>query len=362
MRNNAPAFLQGGGEMGELIRNYHWEHTSIGDPETWPHSLKTTVGLILHSAFPMFLFWGKDLLCFYNDAYRPSLGNNGKHPLIAKKGKEAWPEIWHFIGPLIEKVMTTGEAVWFEDQFLPIYRNGKMEDVYWTFSYSPAYGDDSSIQGVFVTCTETTSKVIALNELQTTKNKIEKSQEELLSYFEQSPVAIATISKENLTFRLVNPFYGELVGRKPEQIIDKPLLEALPELKGQGFDQLLTEVISTGKPFIAEEVAVDLKRKGELERIYVNLTYQPQRDTIGEVIGILVVACPCVRHCAEAPRARRLGSGAAVAARRRGLPVLGRVRRTRSAGRAPAPRPRRADPAGGDRGGRKHDRFVPGGH
>jgi PAS domain S-box-containing protein len=238
----------------------------------------------------MFLFWGKDLLCFYNDAYRPSLGNDGKHPLIAKGGKESWPEIWHFIGPLIEKVMTTGEAVWFEDQFLPIYRNRKMEDVYWTFSYSPAYGDDSTIQGVFVTCTETTSKVIALNELKETHSKIEKSQEQLVTYFEQSPVAIATLSKENLTFRLVNPFYGELVGRKPGELENKPLLEALPEIKGQGFDDLLREVISTGKPFIAEEVAVDLKRKGKLETIYVNLTYQPQRDTRGDIVGILVVA------------------------------------------------------------------------
>lgn len=276
--------------MGRLMRDYDWSRSSLGTPENWPHSLQTTVGIILHSAFPMFLFWGKDLLCFYNDAYRPSLGNEGKHPLIAKKGEESWPEIWHFIGPLIEKVMTTGEAVWFEDQFLPIYRNGKMEDVYWTFSYSPAYGDDSSIAGVFVTCTETTSKVTALNDLKATNHKIEKSQEQLLSYFEQSPVAIATISKEHLTFRLVNAFYGELVGRKPEEIENKPLLEALPELKGQGFDDLLREVIATGKPFIAEEAPVVLKRKGGLETIYVNLTYQPQRDTKGDISGILVVA------------------------------------------------------------------------
>jgi hypothetical protein len=74
-----PPFLSGGGEMGHLVREYDWSTTSIGSRDTWPQSLRTTLSIILNSKFPMFLFWGKDLLCFYNDAYRPSLGNNGKH-------------------------------------------------------------------------------------------------------------------------------------------------------------------------------------------------------------------------------------------------------------------------------------------
>src|ERR1700753_507611 len=93
-------FLEGGGEMGELTRNYDWEGTSLGKPEQWPLTLKNTVGIVLHSAFPQFLFWGKDLITFYNDPFRPSLGVDGKHPAIGKKGKDVWPEIWEFIGPL----------------------------------------------------------------------------------------------------------------------------------------------------------------------------------------------------------------------------------------------------------------------
>ncbi|HXR79437.1 MAG TPA: ATP-binding protein, partial [Saprospiraceae bacterium] len=132
-----------------------------------------TLGILLHSAFPMFLFWGKDLICFYNDAYRPSLGEHGKHPAVGKKGKEVWPEIWGFIGPLIEKVMTTGEPVWFEDQLVPIFRNGKIEDVWWTFSYSAVYGDDETISGVFVTCTETTQKVLIHEKLVENEGQLE---------------------------------------------------------------------------------------------------------------------------------------------------------------------------------------------
>ncbi len=82
-------FLQGGGEMGEHIRNYNWAQSSIGDPEHWPQSLRTTVSLLLHSQFPMFVWWGKELVTIYNDAYRVIAGD--KHPhLLGKSGREGW--------------------------------------------------------------------------------------------------------------------------------------------------------------------------------------------------------------------------------------------------------------------------------
>ena len=118
----------------------------------------------------------------------------------------------------------------------------------------------------------------------------EESQRQVLDLFEQSPVGIAIISPDNLTIRMANPFYSYLVGRAPEQIVGKPLLEALPELDRQGFDDLLREVLATGVPFVANEVAVAIVRNEALETIYVDLTYQPRYDTTGGISGILVVA------------------------------------------------------------------------
>lgn len=256
--------------MGALTRTFNWHETRLGAPESWPQSLRTTLGLLLHSAFPMFLFWGEDLICFYNDAYRPSLGTNGKHPALGKPGKEVWPEIWDFIGPLIEQVMTTGEPVWFENQLVPIFRNGQLEDVYWTFSYSPAYGDEGKIGGVFVTCIETTEKVVHAR-LQQEKRTIEEGiHQQVLASFEESPVGIAIISEENLTFRAANPLYSGLAGRTPNELIGKPFLEAIPELRGQGFDQVLQGVFDTGNPFVAKEVAVDVVRQNGPETIYID--------------------------------------------------------------------------------------------
>ena len=167
-------FLRGGGEMGELTRKYNWSENLLGEPDQWPKSLQTTVSIILSSRFPMFLWWGTEMVQFYNDAYRPSLGGSGKHPTaLGQKGKECWPEIWEIIHPLIYQVQTTGISTWSEDQLVPIYRDGGIQDVYWTFSYSPVLGDDDTVEGVLVICTETTQKVVYLQELSDSKKELE---------------------------------------------------------------------------------------------------------------------------------------------------------------------------------------------
>lgn len=161
-------FLSGGGEMGALTRQLDWSKTPVGPIETWPQSLRTTISIILNSRFPMFLWWGPELICFYNDAYRPSLGENGKHPnILGMPAKEAWPEIWDTINPLIDQVMSGGDSYWSEDQLIPIFRNGKIEDVYWTFSYSPVNDESDTVAGVLVTCNETTAKIKTLAALKT---------------------------------------------------------------------------------------------------------------------------------------------------------------------------------------------------
>ncbi|MES2278451.1 MAG: PAS domain-containing sensor histidine kinase [Bacteroidota bacterium] len=167
-------YLDGGGEMGQLTRSFNWGSTVLGEPETWPQSLLATVSIILNSRFPMFLWWGPDLIQFYNDAYRPSLGISGKHPsALGERGEDCWPEIWPIIKPLIDQVIAGGESTWSEDQLIPIYRNNQLEDVYWTFSYSKVRDDLGQIAGVLVTCHETTEKIKSYNSLKQAKQELE---------------------------------------------------------------------------------------------------------------------------------------------------------------------------------------------
>lgn len=167
-------YLEGGGELGQLTRDFDWSKTVLGTPDTWSQSLLTTVGIVLNSRFPMFLWWGPDLIQFYNDAYRPSLGIDGKHPnALGQRGEDCWPEIWPVIKPLIDGALTGRGATWSEDQLIPINRNGKLENVYWTFSYSKVTDETGTAAGVLVICSETTEKVKSYNIVANAKEELE---------------------------------------------------------------------------------------------------------------------------------------------------------------------------------------------
>jgi PAS domain S-box-containing protein len=152
----------GTGEMADRVRAFDWAATPLGPIDTWPELLLTSVNTLLASRHPLFLWWGDDLIQFYNDAYRPSLGRD-KHPgALGQRGRDCWAEVWNAIGPEIEAVMVRGESTWNEDRLLPVYRNGlDLEDAYWTFSYSPIRDVSGEICGIFVVVSETTARVLA---------------------------------------------------------------------------------------------------------------------------------------------------------------------------------------------------------
>jgi PAS domain S-box-containing protein len=271
------------GEMAALTQEKDWSQTSIGAFKDWPQCLTILVGIVLNSRFPMVLFWGKELISFYNDAFRPSLGQNGKHPhMLGMRAEEAWTEIWDIIQPLFDQVLSGKGAIWSEDQLIPIFRNGKIEDVYWTFSYSPVNGDTGKIDGLLVTCTETTEKVI-------TKKKLEESERRLRSMILQAPVSIGIFQGRDYITEIANSRALQMWGKTEEEVLNKPILEAMQELKSQGIKELLDEVYNTGRVFSASELPIQMLRNGKLETAYVNFSYEPLYNPNGEVDRIMAV-------------------------------------------------------------------------
>ena len=282
--------------MGQLTRSFDWANTIIGHPDTWSQSLLNTVGIILNSRFPMFLWWGPGLIQFYNDAYRPSLGRDGKHPdALGQKGEDCWQEIWPVIKPLIDQVLSGGESTWSEDQLIPIYRNGVIEDVYWTFSYSKVIDESEKPAGVLVICNETTGKVQAFTalqeakqELEIAKAEIENQRDRLKRFFMQAPAGICILDGPGLVFELVNPAYQQLLpGRN---LIGRPIFEALPELTNQTVGKVLRHTYQTGQLYEAQELYIPVARvtNGPLEDRYFNFVYQPRRNAEGNIDGIVV--------------------------------------------------------------------------
>ena len=239
-------FLRNTGESGQLILQYDWDNSSLGPLSRWPSSLRTTLGIVLHSAFPMFLFWGPDNICFYNDAYRPSLGLPGKHPAIGKPAIEVWPEIWEMTAALINEVYLTGNALWFENKLIPIERNGRLEDVYWTFSHSPVYGDNGTIAGVLVTSLETTPTVIAQQKIKETVLKRTRELEQanasisqanaylqdIINSFKQPLQVLVPVYEGgeivDFRFKLTNQAYASYANTTPDAISGSRVSEIFP--------------------------------------------------------------------------------------------------------------------------------------
>ncbi|TCL67503.1 PAS domain S-box-containing protein [Mariniflexile fucanivorans] len=169
-----PKFLPKNSEMAQIIFDKNWQSHPLGLTENWPTALKLNLSNILNTAFPKFLLWGQEFYCFYNDAYRPSLGNDGKHPFIlGQRFEDAWPELKDTMLSEVEQVFKTGKPTWHENQLVPIFRNGRMEEVYWTFSYSVVLGDNMDINGVLITCIETTDAVNVLKQLKENEDELQ---------------------------------------------------------------------------------------------------------------------------------------------------------------------------------------------
>ncbi|WP_440997912.1 EAL domain-containing protein [Arhodomonas sp. SL1] len=154
-----PSFLRGGGEMGRRIRELDWSSTPIGAVHTWPQTLRTAIGIMLNSGYPMYIAWGPEFVQFYNDAYAPIFGS--KHPQALGRGTaESWGEIWDEVGPMFRGVLETGEPVTVTDHCFVMYRHGYPEDCYFDFSYSALCDEEGIPRGVLVTCAETTEAVL----------------------------------------------------------------------------------------------------------------------------------------------------------------------------------------------------------
>lgn len=166
VKSDIPEFLAGGGELGQLIREYDWASTPLGPVSGWPKSLRTCVQIMLTSRQPYWIGWGSDLIKLYNDPYKAIVG--GKHPwALGKPVSVVWSEIWDNIEPLLTKAIVLNEGSYVESELLIMERNGYPEETYYTFSYTPVAGDDGGIGGMICANTDGTEKILIERQLKT---------------------------------------------------------------------------------------------------------------------------------------------------------------------------------------------------
>ncbi|ANL68344.1 sensor histidine kinase/response regulator hybrid protein (plasmid) [Rhizobium phaseoli] len=150
---------RGGGEIGELLRHPAFDAIGLGPVESWPASLKHIAEMVLNSRQPKFVAWGPDLAFLYNDAYVPVFPE--RHPAaLGKPFREVWADIWEQFSPIVARTLS-GSPQLFKELLIPMRRDGRTEDTWFTFSYTPLRDDDGTIAGILCATLDVTDQVAA---------------------------------------------------------------------------------------------------------------------------------------------------------------------------------------------------------
>ncbi len=227
------------GEMAECIREFAWERTPLGAMAAWPDRLVTSVNMILESYFPTVLLWGPELVVLYNDAYMPFMAE--KHPkFLGQPGSVCWSEAWHIIGPPLEAALERGERFYFENNLVPVVRQGELKDVYWTYSYSPIRDGAGAVCGVMAIAQDVTEKLAAEEE----RDAIAANLKHVL---ESTTDGLATLDKE-WRYTYINERGAQMVGVPAADLIGRVLWERFPGIEENEFGREYLAAVETGKP------------------------------------------------------------------------------------------------------------------
>ena len=199
-----PRFLTAPGQLGAQILAFDWAATPLGPIDSWPQSLKAVVSLMLSSPQPMWLGWGEQATFLYNDAYIKVL-SGAKHPwALGRPVHEVWAEIWDYCGPLVERVFRHGEATLADDVRLFMRRDDFLEEMFYSFSYSPVRDESGNVAGLFCANLDVTSKHLNARRLHTLSDMSTRTlQQKTVRGACASAIAVMAENPDDLPFALL---------------------------------------------------------------------------------------------------------------------------------------------------------------
>lgn len=224
-------WLTAGGEMAARIRAFDWSRTPLGAIDDWPQSLKSSVGMMLSTPLPMVICWGPDFIQVYNDTFARVVGP-GKHPAnLGMPTAQAFPESWPFVEADLRQVKAGGPPVAHENWAVPVRRNGKTEESYWTYTHAPIHEPTAAhgVGGVLVIATETTATVASLLDSEARCKTLFETMDEGFVVCEF--VRDAAGRRADLRFLEFNAAFERLTGWAPGDWTGRLLSELLPDAK-----------------------------------------------------------------------------------------------------------------------------------
>lgn len=184
-----------------FARSIDWNKTSLGPIDQWSVDLRGMCNLIMASPHPSAMYWGREHVAIYNEAYILLAGQ--KHPaLMGSRYRDAWAEIWDALGSVFDNAFENAQATMKDDDCLFIVRNGFLEETYFSWSIIPLIGDNGAVVGLYNPAFEKTRRKIA----------------------ERRMLTLREIGERTAAARHVNQFWGLLLEGLEYNELDAPLV------------------------------------------------------------------------------------------------------------------------------------------
>lgn len=259
-------FVPAVGRIASLFRRRNWLESPLGEPTGWPVHLRTALGLALHAEEPAILYWGDACYCFYNDAALSAPVLAGQLPDVGEEGGKGWPGSWEEERKRLDEVRHKAG---------PLLAGG--------WIYRPVFGDQGRAEGVYVSVAPAKDLMPA--------DPQEESEYTFRQIIAQAPVAMCIVTGSKYVVKVANAWMSRLWDKSLDQVINRPLFEAVPDARAQGLEEILEGVYTSGVPFHASERPVVLWRQGRPETLYLNFVCEPyNKEHTGGEPGVFTVA------------------------------------------------------------------------
>jgi signal transduction histidine kinase/transcriptional regulator with PAS, ATPase and Fis domain len=198
------------------------------------------------------------------------------------------------------------------------------QEIYFNCVYQARYDEHDQVDGVLVFAYDVTEQVRVrqqvhrLNQelearvqertqqLQAARTTADTQRQQLHTIIQHAPVAISYVEGPELRVAAINPAACLVWRSSQEALLGQPLLEALPQLRGKGFEELLREAIRTHEPYVGHEIEIPVQGPSQVDTGYFNFVYQPIAATASTEAGVLTVAVEVTEQVLARQQVHRL--------------------------------------------------------
>ncbi|RZM26357.1 MAG: PAS domain S-box protein [Pedobacter sp.] len=200
---------------------------------------------------------------------------------------DAFAEVRSVYQAALSSVIETGKAFYADEVEMMLIRHGREEIIVVTFVYAPVTNPDGKVIKVAIWVLENTKQITQQKLAEAEKTAFQKERDRLEDVFMKAPSGICILNGKELVYELINPAYQRmLIGR---DLLNRPILEALPELSGTQVEAAMLKVFETGEPYEVSNQLIPVAdaEGGNTQNRYFSFSFQARRNENGEIDGIV---------------------------------------------------------------------------